>query len=64
MIDTSNWAGQYVQVADNIFFAHAGYQRIDGEFTPGEYNPVLARMNQLMVSSNQQLTGVGTSSAM
>lgn len=47
VIDTSNWAGQYVQVADNIFFAHAGYQRIDGEFTPGEYNPVLARMNQL-----------------
>lgn len=45
LIDTSNWAGQFVQVADNIFFAHAGYQRIDGEFIPGENNPVLAQMN-------------------
>ena len=47
LIDTSIWRGQYVQVADNVFFAHAGYQQVDGEFIPGEYNPVLARINNV-----------------
>jgi outer membrane receptor protein involved in Fe transport len=47
LIDTSNWGGQFVQVADNIFFAHAGWQQVDGEFTPGPHNPVLARINNV-----------------
>ncbi len=47
LIDTSGWGGQFVQVGDNAFLAHAGYRQVDGEFTAGEYNPVLATMNNI-----------------
>ncbi|NNE13612.1 MAG: TonB-dependent receptor plug domain-containing protein [Saprospiraceae bacterium] len=46
VIDTSDYQGEYQQFG-NFFFGHVGYQQIDGEFTPGEANPVLARINNV-----------------
>lgn len=46
-VDTSIWDGQFVQFGQNQFIAHVGYEQNDGEFVPGEYNPVLARINDL-----------------
>lgn len=50
VVDTSDYEGAFQQFgnpATPIFFGHVGYRQVDGEFTAGEVNPVLARINNV-----------------
>jgi len=47
VVDTSSYEGQAQELVQGLFFGHVGYQQVDGEFTPGTANPVLARINNV-----------------
>ncbi len=47
IVDTSVYDGAAQEVVQGLFFGHVGYRQVEGEFTPGVANPVLARINNV-----------------